>query len=199
MTAELELRTSGAVEVGSDRVVLTLTALRLRDPEVSLSMEELAEVGRRLGAARDALPWWLGDWFVMAEKTYGSTYAAAEKITDLSYKTLAQLAWVCRSVQSSRRRENLSFAHHAEVASLEPWQQERWLAHAVEHRLSQKQLRAAIRGDDHVRASGADVALLRWSYPRDRVARWETEAEQAGLELAEWAANVLDQAVRVAA
>lgn len=38
--------------------------------------------------------------------------------TPFEYQTLADDKWTCGRVGFSRRRENLSFAHHVEVAAL---------------------------------------------------------------------------------
>ena len=44
-----------------------------------------------------------------------------------------------------RRRPTLSFAHHREVAALEPREQERWLAAAACEGWSLQELRAVLR------------------------------------------------------
>jgi len=49
-------------------------------------------------------------------------------------------------IEFSRRRENLSWAHHQEVAPLEPEQQTCWFNYATERRLTSRELRAAIKG-----------------------------------------------------
>ena len=38
--------------------------------------------------------------------------------------------WVAHKFEISRRRENLSFSHHAEVTALEPAEQDDWLDRA---------------------------------------------------------------------
>jgi hypothetical protein len=52
---------------------------------------------------------------------------------------------VARSVHFSRRRENLSFSHHQEVASLTPIEQTEWLDKAEDECLTAPQLRSQIR------------------------------------------------------
>ena len=52
--------------------------------------------------------------------------------------------------------ENLTFAHHQLVASLEPDAQRQWLEFAAEHDLSISQMRAAIAGDPPALSDGKD-------------------------------------------
>lgn len=192
MTMALELREDGTTDLGTTRVVATSTSLRLKSEAVSATMAELAEVGRRLGAVKDALPWWIGDWFVMAETTFGSTYTDAEKITGLGYQALADIAYVCRAVDFSRRRENLSFTHHREVAPLAPWAQVQWLDVAESEGLSAMRLRARIAGDREL--PEAAPAHLRLTAAPERAERWKLAAERAGVEFDQWAADALDKA-----
>jgi hypothetical protein len=60
-------------------------------------------------------------------------------------QTLMNMVYVASSVDPSRRREALSWSHHAEVAALPPEEQERWLARVEENRLSVHDLRLLLR------------------------------------------------------
>ena len=62
----------------------------------------------------------IGDWLVYGEHTYGEMYAQALDATGFSYGTLANQVYVAQRFDFSRRRENLSFSHHQEVAALPP-------------------------------------------------------------------------------
>jgi hypothetical protein len=64
------------------------------------------------------------------------------------------MVYVASRFEISRRRENLSWSHHAELAAYEPVQQERWLDHAESNRLSVLALRQALR-DHRRRTAGA--------------------------------------------
>ncbi len=92
-----------------------------------------------------ASPFWVGDLIAYGEHKYGEMYAQALDATDSSYGTLANAAWVAGHVESSRRRENLSFAHHQEVAPLAPAEQVAWLDKCEVEGLSHKQLRIQIK------------------------------------------------------
>jgi len=62
-------------------------------------------------------------------------YSQALESTDYEYQTLADYKWVAENAEFSFRNENLSFAHHRQLASLEPEDQKIWLDKAVEHNL----------------------------------------------------------------
>lgn len=119
------------------------TALQLPS---KLSFDEWEGVGRTLGQIEKAVQWWIGDWLNYGERVYGERYAQAMDVTGLEYNTLATYAWVAREVETSRRREHLSFAHHREVAALEPPKQESWLMEAEDSEWSRNRLRDEIKG-----------------------------------------------------
>jgi hypothetical protein len=48
----------------------------------------------------------------------GEKYAQAVEVTGKSYQSIADAKWVADRVELSRRRENLSWSHHVEVAAL---------------------------------------------------------------------------------
>ena len=72
------------------------------------------EAGRRLAARTTRDRWALGDWAVCAGRHHGDLTLAARE-TGLSAGALFNLASVARRVQPSRRREGLSWDHHAAV------------------------------------------------------------------------------------
>src|SRR5262249_55648987 len=66
----------------------------------------------------NCVSWWIGDWWAFGEHRYGSRKALveADNWRGPAYQTCANAASVCRSFEPSRRREVLSFTHHAKVA-----------------------------------------------------------------------------------
>lgn len=106
-----------------------------------LPIEEWLEIGLKLQSVERSVMWWLGDWLRYGERQYGETYSQALDATDYAYQTLANAAWVAEKVEFSRRRENLPFSHHAEVASLTPDQQDRMLDAAEQEGWTRKALR----------------------------------------------------------
>ena len=60
-----------------------------------------------------------GDLLVIGKRHYGDKiYEEAEKILGLDYQTLARLKRISELFEISRRRLNLSWSHHFEVASI---------------------------------------------------------------------------------
>jgi hypothetical protein len=90
-------------------------------------------------------PWWIGDLLNIGEHTYGEMFSQAAGDTGFDPAYLANLKWVCSRIELSRRREQLSFSHHQEVASLDPKDQDMWLGHAVDNKWTRAQLREAMR------------------------------------------------------
>jgi hypothetical protein len=68
------------------------------------------------------------------EHRYGDRSALIDDWDGPSYSTCANLGWVAKAFESSRRREHLSIKHHAEVASLSPRAADELLAWCEETR-----------------------------------------------------------------
>lgn len=109
------------------------------------TLEDWESVGRFLHAAEGSVHFWIGDWLRYGERVYGKTYEQAEELTGFDNQTLRDDAWIASKVDLSRRRDNLSFSHHAEVAALEPAEQDELLERAEAEKWTRSQLR------DHVK------------------------------------------------
>jgi len=92
-----------------------------------------------------SIQWWIGDWVAYGERSYGETYTQAIEVTGQAYQTLNDVVWVARKFEFSRRRENLSWSHHREVAALEPPEQEGWLDLAERNEWSRNDLRRHVQ------------------------------------------------------
>jgi hypothetical protein len=104
-----------------------------------------AAIGLRLQGAAGSVHWWLGDWLQYGSERYGETYAQAIAETPFTYKHLANCKWVANRIDISRRRENLSWGHHAEVAGLTDQQQDDLLDDSIAHKWSVHRLREEVR------------------------------------------------------
>jgi hypothetical protein len=100
------------------------------DWPVNMTFEQWDDLGLAVCEARDCTGWWIGDWLLFGEATFGETYAQARALTGRSYGGLRNLSYVARHVPRSRRCESLSWSHHAVVAPLEPEEQIAWLDRA---------------------------------------------------------------------
>lgn len=104
------------------------------------------KIGSGLRELTNSSAWWLADWLIFGESTYGwRRYLEAIERTGLDYQTLRNYAWVARRFEHHRRRDTLSFAHHAEVTRLSPAEQDYWLRKAETERWSRNELRRALR------------------------------------------------------
>ncbi len=90
-----------------------------------------------------------GDLYLAGEQWYGENKATSIfEPTTWSVKTFQNNASVCRRIDASRRRDELSYSHHAEVAYLEEADdQDRYLQIAIDNVLGVRQLRELIRDD----------------------------------------------------
>lgn len=122
---------------------ITPTGLRLLDENMTL--EELEAIGRWLGRVRTITNFALGDWWNFGEAVHGEAFAQVMEATGVSYDTMNRYARVCRSIVPSRRRADLTFTHHMEVAPLDPQQQEFWLTRSAAESLSSGDLRRMLR------------------------------------------------------
>lgn len=132
-----------ALEIDLKQAGARFTPLGLELPE-NLDMARWAEVGHKLCRADQHMRWWLGDWAAFGQRKYGKLKEFAEA-NDIDYQTLRNAAWVSSAVTLSRRRDNVEWTKHAEVAALKPREQEKWLAKAAAEELPRAELRKQIR------------------------------------------------------
>ena len=85
-----------------------------------MSREDWCAAGALLGKIERSVLWWLGDWWAYGESRYGDRKALVESDgwEGPGFGACMNAAAVCRTFETSRRREVLPFAHHQEVASL---------------------------------------------------------------------------------
>lgn len=112
----------------------------------NLSERSWERIGTSLRELTNSSAWWLADWLIFGESTYGQRrYREAIERTGLDYQTLRNYAWVARRFEHHRRWDSLSFAHHAEVAPLAPPEQDYWLRKAAQQMWSRNELRRSVR------------------------------------------------------
>jgi N6-adenosine-specific RNA methylase IME4 len=109
------------------------------------TLPEWLKVGEFLRAVEGRVMWWIGDWWRFGEaRRWGEGEALAQRV-GIEYQTCAQAGWVAGSIEFSRRRENLSWSHHLEVAALDPDEQDRWLDRAETNHWTRDELRRQIK------------------------------------------------------
>lgn len=155
---------ANAISEPSLRRTLHRTSLDLPD---DLTFDEWRAFGVHILSAGESLMWWIGDWLNHGERLYGDTYTQAAEWTRLDYSTLAHAKSVAKAIAPCRRRQNLSWSHHVEVAPLDADTQERVLADAERDGLTVRgvrdvvrSLRAATPASVIARSEDIDVALV---------------------------------------
>jgi hypothetical protein len=114
-------------------------------PKKDMEHLEWVAMGRRLGAIGRGSQWWMGDWLLYGVSKWGEKYVEASKITGYDVGSLRNMASLASQFDSSRRRDKLTWSHHAAVASLDPDEQDHWLDRAAALRLSVADLRIELR------------------------------------------------------
>ncbi|MFF5364779.1 LmbU family transcriptional regulator [Streptomyces scabiei] len=179
-----------------DGVLATRVGLRI---PAGLDYEVWERAGQRIARLADSSAWCLGDWIIYGESRYTDRYRRAVKAAGLDYQTIRNYAWVARRFDHARRRSELSFQHHAEVAALAPEQQDYWLDQSRRFGWSRNELRKNVRAARKGKTAHAEApeALPRIKASPERVQRWRLAAERSGSTLEGWIAARLDAAATV--
>ena len=135
-------------------VVLSPTGLTYAEPP---TFDQWSADGPRLDAIKEAVSWWRADWALYGESRYGERASQAMEL-GVAPQTLMNEMWVGARFHPSRRRESLSFAHHAEVAALEPEEADAMLDRAQAEGWSTRQLRA-VRNEVKAISNGQRTSL----------------------------------------
>jgi hypothetical protein len=123
-----------------------ISAIAWRAPD-SIEYREWLLEGRRIGVLSRGSQWWVGDWLLYGTGRWGEMYVQAAKVTGYDPKSLRNYRYVASRIDVSLRKDNLTFGHHALLASLEPDAQRHWLERAVHDRLSVEDLRGELRAE----------------------------------------------------
>jgi len=153
-------------------------------------------LGARIKVRSDPSSWWLGDWLVFGRRQYGDRHKEALEVTGLDSQTLDTFAAVATRFEPARRRENLSFQHHADVHAMSDAAQDHWLNLAVRNDWPKAELRIRIRDAARTASSPQDGRLLKLSLKVEPGAEraWRAAAARSGLRLKDWVVEVLNAA-----
>lgn len=157
----------------AEATVLTRTSLDLSGDR-ELTYDEWEAMGAGLGAVNRSCSWWVGDWLLYGEGTFGERWAQAEAATGLARQTLENRMSVCKRVPPTRRRPGLPFGCHDEVAAMDARDQTYWLDRCEKNGWTREDLRHAIR-EKRRRDKGEKTEVL----PPDRPSSPEQVLEMA--------------------
>lgn len=114
-----------------------------------ISKEEWRNIGSGLKLIEGSVQIWIGDWARFGEKkgfyTDTKTYQEIAEITGYSPKTIKNFKYVADNVESSRRRDDITFAHLRELAPLTPEKQQEFGERITDEDLTVKELKNEIR------------------------------------------------------
>lgn len=178
-----------------------------------LPFEKWLQIGQGLAAAESWSAWRLGDWLIYGENCFEGRYRTAVAQTSLEYKTLRNYAWVARRFVFDRRRIDLSFGHHAEVAALSEPEQDFWLRKSEELGWTRNELRYEVKSSlrhrsetaseeagDEIEASDRDddksahAENLHIALTAKQLRMVRKAAENAQLSLDTWVTRTLEKA-----
>ena len=192
-------RAAAVAPVGRDPLAakqILVTGVGLLIPSV-VDFCAWEQAGVKIARIAECSAWCLGDWLVYGEHRYADRYKQVIAAARLDYQTLRNYAWVARRFDLGRRREELSFQHHAEVAALPAAEQDRWLDLSAGQGWSRNELRRNLRsGRESGLLPARTVALPRMRIPPEYLARWRGAAEQMNQNLEEWVLATLDVGAR---
>lgn len=123
-----------------------LTAVSLSLPDNATERQSW-DVGKALGAMDGASAWWKGDWSLQhAGKWSQGDIETQAAETGIEYQTLSNCRTVSNAFEFSRRREKLTWRHHATVLGLsDPDEQDEVLAWADREGKSVAETREEVR------------------------------------------------------
>ena len=155
--------------------------------------DDWRHLGARIAMRSNASLWWLGDWLAFGREKYGRLYKDGVALTGLDYQTLRNYAAVARRFELSRRRDKVSFQHHAEVCAMADAEQDRWLERAEFAGWSRNEFRRRLRSELAAPTS-ARPAPLRLLVDADRRRLWGQAAVHDDCDLQAWVLRTLDEA-----
>lgn len=156
-----------------------------------VSFKQWQSIGDALLRRHDRDLWMIAGWAAYGDRYRRDDGPALERL--YAEQTLYNLGSVYRRVDSYRRRENLSFSHHAEVASLDPELQTVWLDDALRHGWSSKQLREQIQLARGRKASTPALSFKAIGEVYDLCVR---AAEKLDMDPGEFARQALEEKAR---
>jgi hypothetical protein len=161
----------------------------------SMAFDAWRQLGGRIAIDHDAGRWLLGDWVAHGRAHYGRFYREAALVaTRLDHETLRHHAAVARRFGPARRRQDLTFRHHAEVCAIaDDRVQDEWLARAAAGRWSWKELHRRLRAADGTPPPSSAESVVVAADP-EQAERWRRAASRSRCALDEWIAAALDRA-----
>lgn len=123
----------------------------------STTFKEWCDIGITLKQIGRTHTWCVGDWInfghrkylqekgIATEGRHGKLYTEALSSMSFEYGSLRTFVWVSSTFKLSRRRDNLTWSHHRDVAGLDEELQDYFLSEADKHKLNRNNFRSFIK------------------------------------------------------
>lgn len=112
-----------------------------------LEFDDWYKLMQTLQRLETAFQFGIGDALNYGQTQYGEKYSQAMDATGFAYQSLANWAWVSKSVPHHNRVSGLSWSHHRVVAKLPVDQQKEILLSAYSQQMSATDVVAVLSGD----------------------------------------------------
>ena len=147
-TTETALVVRDGVPVQLGHFTLSQTGLVVHGDPTFAEWETCGTFLRQIEAASR---WWMGDWLAYGEtrSEWGDKYEHECSVLKHGYSDIRTLKSLSKKFELSRRRDNLTWDHHAAVWGLPTDEQDRLLGLAEAQKWKRKDLRAAVREVRH--------------------------------------------------
>jgi N6-adenosine-specific RNA methylase IME4 len=122
------------------------------------TLSEWEGCGRVLARIEGAVQFWIGDWVNYGAHTYHEKYDEVVDALGFDRQTVKNYAYVAQNIPSSRRRDDVLFSVHSEVAPLPLDKQAEILARAAAEDLTVRAVRDIVRSTNH---AGKVAAILK--------------------------------------
>ena len=159
--------------------------------------EDWMRIGSRLKELNGSVMWLLGDWLAFGHVHYTkeqwggrSPHGLYEQLsleTGYSVSTLRNAKYLCSNLDSSRRRDNLTFHHAMEIVCLAPKEQVgQWIERVTTEPVTVKKLREQLRRakSDHHREPNDEGTVSILELTRQFVRDFQAEAATLNPQLA---------------
>ncbi len=108
--------------------------------------EEYELIGATLAKTKESVAWAIGDWIICGEKFFSERFSQMLDNVGLELHTIQNHKWCCSKFTADRRREELTYTHHYEVAGLDSiLLQDQLLQRAIDEKLSSVDLRRIVK------------------------------------------------------
>lgn len=154
-------------------------------------------IGSRLKELNGSVMWLLGDWLAYGHANYAKEqwggrsptglYEQLSLETGYSISTLKNAKYLCSNLDSSRRRDNLTFSHALEIVSMAPKEEvTEWIDKVTTEPVTVKKLREQLRRaqSDHRRESNDEGTVSILEITRQFVRDFQAESSTINPQLA---------------